>query len=123
MRRRFSISSLAHPPQLPLGIVLKRAPVLIDNKKMEEPIFQKSVWSTMRTRSIFGVFMICATALILLSGPLTVILSVALMQTLVFKEVISIAHLKSKEKKLPWFRSINWYITSTLLILNGFICR
>jgi phosphatidate cytidylyltransferase len=109
MRRRFSISSLAHPPQLPLGIVLKRAPVLIDNKKMEEAVSRKSIWRTMWTRSVFGVFMICAMTLILLSGPLTIILSVAMMQTLVFKEVISIAHLKSKEKKLPWFRSINWY--------------
>jgi phosphatidate cytidylyltransferase len=36
-------------------------------------------------------------------------------QTMIFKEVIFIAHVPSKEKKLPWFRLSNWYF---LLVSN-----
>jgi phosphatidate cytidylyltransferase len=52
--------------------------------------------------------MIAGAAVIVASGHLSVILMIVVIQTMVFKEVIAIAHVPSKEKKLPWFRVINW---------------
>lgn len=62
--------------------------------------------------------MVGAASFVVLSGQLWVILMILLFQTLIFKEVIAIAHVPSKEKKLPWFRLINWYF---LLVTNYFL--
>ena len=62
--------------------------------------------------------MIGAFFLIIASGHLYVILMVTAIHTFVFKEVISIAHVPSKEKKLPWFRLTNWYF---LLVTNYYL--
>ena len=46
--------------------------------------------------------------IIILMGHLVVVLLTLLTQIVVFKEVISIAHLQSKERHLKWFRTIAW---------------
>jgi CDP-diglyceride synthetase len=61
------------------------------------------------TRGLWSMIMISGFLAVLASGHLSVILMVIVVQTMVFKEVISIAHVPSKEKKLPWFRLINWF--------------
>lgn len=100
--------------------MLKRAPVFTDPDEGSPVIIQKpKIWETMKTRSIFGILMILAMSLVLLCGPLIIIVSMAIVQTLVFKEVISIAHIRSKEKRLPWFRSLNWYALAFLVQLNS----
>lgn len=66
------------------------------------------------TRLIWTVVMISFFALVLLSGHLAVIFFIVLIQAQIFKEVISIAHVPSKEKKLPFFQGI------VLLQLNFF---
>jgi phosphatidate cytidylyltransferase len=58
---------------------------------------------------IFGFFAILAL------GHLWVILLVFVIQTLVYKEVIAIAHVPSKEKKLPWFKTLNWLVSVCLV--------
>lgn len=45
---------------------------------------------------------------IILMGHMTVMLLTLLVQVVVFKEVIAIAHLQSKERHLKWFRTIAW---------------
>lgn len=52
--------------------------------------------------------MMAAFAGIIMTGHLAVILLIVLVQIAVFKEVISIAHLQSKERHLKWFRTIAW---------------
>lgn len=52
--------------------------------------------------------MVTGFMLIIASGHLAVVAMVVGIQAMVFKEVIHIAHVPSKEKKLPWFRLINW---------------
>jgi len=42
------------------------------------------------------------------AGPAAVILLVVMVQGLVYKEVIYLANVPSREKKLPWFRTMNW---------------
>ena len=54
---------------------------------------------------IFGFFAILAL------GHMGVILLVIVIQTLVYKEVIAIAHVPTKEKKLPWFKTLNWFVS------------
>ena len=50
-------------------------------------------------------------------GPFTVMLLIVAVQVAVFREVIAIAHLQSKERHLKWFRTIAWY---RMEILNAF---
>jgi phosphatidate cytidylyltransferase len=48
---------------------------------------------------------------------------VLLLQLKSFHEIISIAHIKYKEQKLPWFRTLNWYFlfcTNYYLFFEGF---
>ncbi|KAI8904450.1 phosphatidate cytidylyltransferase [Gorgonomyces haynaldii] len=57
---------------------------------------------------------------ILALGPVAVIMLVAFIQALVYREVISIGIIGSKELKLPWFRSLHWYfLLSTNYFLYG----
>jgi hypothetical protein len=65
-------------------------------------------WKDWWTRTLWTVIMITGFLGIISSGHIFVILMVVCIQTMVFKEVIAIAHVPSKEKKLPWFRLINW---------------
>lgn len=62
--------------------------------------------------------MLSTFAVIICSGPMAIILLIVGVSTLVFKEVISIAWVPSKEKKLPWFRLINWYF---LMVTNYYL--
>lgn len=59
---------------------------------------------------MIGGFFGCVAA-----GPVFVILLVVLVQGLVYKEVIFLAAVPSREKKLPWFRAMNWYVDSSML--------
>lgn len=66
-------------------------------------------WRNYRTRCIWGAIMIMLFALLLMVGPMAVIFLVVVIQTAVFKEVIGIAHMRYRERKLAWFRTINWF--------------
>jgi phosphatidate cytidylyltransferase len=112
MRRRlsstFSASSFS-------ASILKRAPYISnisqEDKKINASVSEpqtKGKWSSLKPRTLFGLLMILGLYLILLIGPTAVIALIAIVQTMVFREVISIAHARSLEKKLPWFRSITW---------------
>ncbi|KAG0346610.1 hypothetical protein BG004_001282 [Podila humilis] len=59
---------------------------------------------TLWTLIMIGGFFACVAA-----GPLFVILLVVLVQGFVYKEVIYLANVPSREKKLSWFRTMNWY--------------
>lgn len=76
----------------------------------KQPLIPEPVdkWRTWWIRATSGSIMISLLAIILMSGVSAIILMVVALQTLVFKEVISIAHQRSKEKKLPWFRTTIW---------------
>lgn len=106
MRRRASHSS-AHLGAS--GLILKRAPYFGSHSEENKSDADSSQWKSLKTRSIFGAIMILALYFVLMAGPFAIVAGIVLIQTLVFKEVISIAHLRSKEKQLPWFRTITWY--------------
>lgn len=112
MKRRLSHSSSALSYS---GVILKRVPNINPeginglNQNSALPYVEvKGKWDSMKTRTVYGLIMIFGLYLILISGPIAIVSLIAVIQTLVFKEVISIAHSRSLEKKLPWFRSISW---------------
>lgn len=72
----------------------------------------KHKWKNLITRGIMGLLMIASMTLFVLAGHLCVVFGVAIIQLLVFKEVISLAYTKSKERQLPWFRTTMWYTLS-----------
>lgn len=64
--------------------------------------------------------MIAGFFIILSAGHIWLIALVALIQVLAFKEVINLATEPSREKKLPWVRSLNWYfLATTIYFLEG----
>jgi phosphatidate cytidylyltransferase len=75
-------------------------------------------WRNFSVRTVWTLIMISAFFLIMAAGHFWVVLMVIGIQTVIFKEVISIAHVPAKERKLPWFRTINWYF---LLVANYFL--
>ncbi|ORX47919.1 hypothetical protein BCR36DRAFT_86423 [Piromyces finnis] len=73
----------------------------------EQPKEKK--WTNWWTRFIWTIVMILGFFFVIFSGHLSIIILVLILQILIFKEIIHIAHYPSQEKKLPWFRVINWY--------------
>jgi len=73
----------------------------------EQPKSQK--WINWWTRTIWTFVMIFGFFFVIFSGHFSIIMLVLVLQVLIFKEIIAIAHYPSQEKKLPWFRIINWY--------------
>lgn len=73
----------------------------------EQPKSQK--WVNWWTRTLWTFVMIFGFFFVIFSGHLSIILLVLVLQVLIFKEIIAIAHYPIQEKKLPWFRIINWY--------------
>lgn len=65
----------------------------------------------MTVRTIWTFVMIFGFFIILGLGHIWVIFLVVVIQTLVYKEVIALAHVPSKEKKLPWFKTLNWLVS------------
>jgi len=84
------------------------------SKKDEKPVLlaeqpKSQKWVNWWTRTIWTFAMIFPFFFVIFSGHLSIILLVLVIQVLIFKEIIAIAHYPSQEKKLPWFRIINWY--------------
>ena len=75
-------------------------------------------WSNWWTRSLWTMVMIATFLSILTAGPMYLILLVAIIQVLVYREVILIGIGPPREKSLPWFRSLHWYF---FIITNYFL--
>ncbi|CAO3568072.1 unnamed protein product [Mortierella alpina] len=69
----------------------------------------KAKWANWSVRTLWTLIMIGGFFACVAAGPAFVILLVVLVQGLVYKEVIYLAAVPSREKKLPWFRTMNWY--------------
>ncbi|KAJ3406301.1 hypothetical protein HDU80_011566 [Chytriomyces hyalinus] len=77
-------------------------------------------WKNWRVRSLWTAVMISSFALVLVAGHFAVVALVTAIHTLVYREVISIAWVPSKAKKMPWFRTMTWYfLISTNYYLYG----
>eukprot|EP01137_Pigoraptor_chileana_P036646 Opistho-2@32593 len=70
---------------------------------------RSSKWKNWWVRFTFTFLMIGGFAFIIYLGPFYLTLLVIGIQMMCFKEIIAIGHVLSKEKKLPWFRVLNWF--------------
>jgi phosphatidate cytidylyltransferase len=61
-------------------------------------------------RSFWGSIMVAFFYWIINRGPIMVIALVSLVQALVYREVIQIGIVPSKERDLPWYRSLHWFL-------------
>eukprot|EP00835_Amoeboradix_gromovi_P000027 NODE_1_length_95616_cov_0.657642.p27 type:complete len:352 gc:universal NODE_1_length_95616_cov_0.657642:2912-3967(+) len=87
-----------------------------EDRQFQVPLTRN--WKNWWTRAYLSLIMSAGFVIIVLSGPLYIIILVSILQLIVFKEVISITHMPSKMKKLPWFRVLNWYF---LFALNFYL--
>ncbi|ORY51316.1 hypothetical protein BCR33DRAFT_712411 [Rhizoclosmatium globosum] len=77
-------------------------------------------WRNWHVRSVWSLVMIAAFAAILCLGHAWVVALVTVIHTLVYWEVISIAWVPSRAKRMPWFRTMTWYfLLSTNYFLYG----
>ncbi|KAI8614186.1 cytidylyltransferase family-domain-containing protein [Chytriomyces sp. MP71] len=77
-------------------------------------------WHNWHVRTLWTAVMIIAFGVILVAGHASVVALVTIIHTLVYREVISIAWVPSKAKKMPWFRTMTWYfLLSTNYYLYG----
>ncbi|KAL2916021.1 phosphatidate cytidylyltransferase [Polyrhizophydium stewartii] len=84
----------------------------------DEPASKK--WRNWWVRSFWTAIMVSGFVGILMAGHVWVIGLVDIIQTIVYREVISIGILPSKERQLPWLRSLHWYfLFSTNYFLYG----
>jgi phosphatidate cytidylyltransferase len=75
---------------------------------------------TFITRTIWTLAMIALFFGSMAAGHLYIIAIVTVVQIITFKEVIAIANVPSKEKKLQFTKSLNWYfLATTMYFLYG----
>ncbi|KAK9313833.1 phosphatidate cytidylyltransferase [Lipomyces starkeyi] len=71
-------------------------------------------------RTIWTVVMIGGFAALLAAGHIWMIALVAALQILTYKEVIALAHDKSRQRQLPYGKVLTWYLlASTVYLLYG----
>ncbi len=80
----------------------------------------KKKWKNWWIRTLWTSIMISGFIGILLGGHMWLILLVLAIQIQIYREVISIAYVPSKEMEVPWFRAMSWYfLISTNYFLYG----
>ncbi|KAJ8330950.1 phosphatidate cytidylyltransferase [Batrachochytrium dendrobatidis] len=103
------------PPPL---LKQQSSPQSISTLLADQPFTAK--WKNWWVRTFWTVIMISGFISILMAGHAWVIALVTVIQTIVYREVISIGVQPSKERHLPWFRSLHWYfLGSTNYFLYG----
>jgi len=70
-----------------------------------------------KVRTLWTFILLAGFFTILALGHMYVIAMVTIIQIIVYKEVIALASIPAEEKKIPFFKVINWYPRSPLL--NG----
>lgn len=76
----------------------------------------ESMHDDFKRRLIMGNIMVAFLGFVIISGPFYVALLVVAIQIAVFKEVISLFHLRSLERRILWFRTTSWYTSSLNLV-------
>jgi phosphatidate cytidylyltransferase len=75
---------------------------------------------TFITRTIWTLLMIALFFSSMAAGHLYLVAIVTVVQVMTFKEVIAIANVPSREKKLRFTKSLNWYfLATTMYFLYG----
>ena len=82
---------------------------VVEAPKPADPT-HSSKMHTLIVRSITGIVMMFGFTLILMSNHTLVAAFVVLLQIMVYREMTSLRYKEAKEKDIPLFRSLNWYV-------------
>ncbi|KAF8470169.1 phosphatidate cytidylyltransferase [Kalaharituber pfeilii] len=93
---------------------------LKDNTQNVEPSEYEKKKQTFITRTIWTLVMISIFFGAMAAGHLYILAIVTVVQVVTFKEVIAIANVPSREKKLQFTKGLNWYfLATTMFYLYG----
>jgi len=67
-----------------------------------------------KVRTLWTFILLAGFFTILAMGHMYVIALVTVIQIIVYKEVIAIASVPAREKKIPFFKVLNWYVWRSL---------
>ncbi|KAI5777206.1 cytidylyltransferase family-domain-containing protein [Geopyxis carbonaria] len=116
--RRDSVSSEDAGPSSPKSLIEKtntdtppqEAP-LSDYEKKKQTFITRTIWTLAMIALFFGA---------MAAGHLYIIAIVTVVQIMTFKEVIAIANVPSRDRKLRFTKSLNWYfLATTMYFLYG----
>ncbi|KAF8545353.1 cytidylyltransferase family-domain-containing protein [Trichophaea hybrida] len=90
---------------------VKEEPPLSEYEKKKQTFITRTIWTLAMIALFFGS---------MAAGHLYIIAIVTVVQVMTFKEVIAIANVPSREKKLQFTKSLNWYfLATTMYFLYG----
>lgn len=67
-----------------------------------------------KERTLWTFILLAGYFTLLALGHMYIIALVTVIQIIVYKEVIALASVPAEEKKIPFFKVLNWYIPSRL---------
>ncbi|KAL7271337.1 phosphatidate cytidylyltransferase [Rhizina undulata] len=86
-------------------------PVLSDYEKKKQTFITRTIWTFLMIALFFSA---------MAAGHLYLVALVTAVQVITFKEVIAIANVSSREKKMSFTKSLNWYfLATTMYFLYG----
>lgn len=89
----------------------QQQPQQTEYEKKKQTFITRTIWTFAMIAAFFGA---------MAAGHLYIIAIVTAVQILTFKEVIAIANVPSREKKLQFTKSLNWYfLATTMYFLYG----
>jgi phosphatidate cytidylyltransferase len=98
-KRKVSASHLRRPPPtVPETVTLRTA---ADERKKRIVNF--------RERTLWTFILLAGYFTVLALGHMYLIVVVTIVQIIVYKEVIALASIPAEEKKIPFFKVVNWY--------------
>lgn len=90
---------------------VKKAPQQSDYEKKKASFITRTIWTLAMIGGFFGA---------LFAGHIYILMIITAIQILCYKEVIAIAQVPAKQKRLPMTRSLNWYfLVVTMYFLYG----
>ncbi|XP_025835902.1 phosphatidate cytidylyltransferase, photoreceptor-specific isoform X2 [Agrilus planipennis] len=97
----------------------KRTPAVLEKFVQSLPEKGK-VWVV---RGISAIIMFSLLGLVIYGGPLTMLITIMVVQVKAFSEIINIGYAVYRAHGLPWFRSLSWYflITSDYFFYGEFL--
>jgi phosphatidate cytidylyltransferase len=91
--------------------------VVLDVPSTSEERQKKIV--NLRQRTLWTFILLAGYFTILAMGHMYLIALVTVVQIIVYKEVIALASIPAQEKKIPFFKVLNWQVIVLTLLMKG----
>ncbi|PWW72495.1 phosphatidate cytidylyltransferase [Tuber magnatum] len=92
-------------------VIQEEPPPLSEYEKKKQTFITRTIWTLLMIALFFAA---------MAAGHIYLVILVTAVQVITFKEVIAIANVPSREKKLQFTKSLNWYfLAATMYFLYG----